>query len=117
MHVDASGCKYEEAPVPEPPKQILVDAPIGEQQTQQNKEPQFHKRQAIDDPSRKKDSRLEDKSRAELGHLMREGLSEKNPRPAEQTPLERVHGVDQAIANCDPQGLIPSICTNFCEDV
>lgn len=111
MHVDASGCKREEVQVQETPKQVVVEAPIEEQDSPS----QFDKRQAAGTHTHPEGGHLEDTGRAEMGNAMRETLSDLNSMPAGQshsTPLEQVQGVAQAIASCDPQGLTPSICSS-----
>src|SRR5208282_2376517 len=97
-----SGCKYE-PPVPATPKQIVVPAPV----VQENTQSQFEKRAAIESHPRPQEvSHLEDTGRAEMGNAMRESLTNMTSMPAGQTTVEQV----QSFAKCDPQGLTPSIC-------
>jgi hypothetical protein len=114
LHIDASGCKYQ-AYVQEPFKQVVVvEAPAVEQESDARPTP-FDKRQVGDTHPHPEASHLEDTGRAEMGNAMRETLSDLNSVPAGQVQsasTEQVQGVAQARANCDPQGLIPSICSS-----
>lgn len=113
LHIDASGCKYE-AYVPEPVKPVVVEAPVVEQESDIRPTP-FDKRQVGDTHPHREASHLEDTGRAEMGNAMRETLSDLNSAPAGQVQsasTEQVQGVAQARANCDPRGLIPSICSS-----
>ena len=113
LHVDASGCKYEEVPIAETPKQIVVAEPVVEQQTTQS---QFDKRAAVESNPRSQESHLEDTGRAQMGNAMRESLSDKSTMPAGQTYATAADQV-QVFAKCDHQGLIPSICITFFDDI
>lgn len=118
MHIDASGCKYQ-AFVQEPFKQVVVEAPVVEQESDILLTP-FDKRQVGDTHPHPEVSHLEDTGRAEMGNAMRETLSDLNSMPAGQVQsasTEQVQGVAQARANCNPQGLIPSICSSPLEDL
>ena len=105
VHVDASGCKYE-APLPKTPEQIVVATIVEEENTQS----QFEKRAAIEShPQSQEFSHHEGGRRAEMGNTMRESLTNMSSMPAGQTYSIKAKQV-QAVAKCEPQGLIPSIC-------
>jgi len=117
LRIDASGCKYEPY-VQEPPKQVVVEAPVVEEESDIPLT-QFDKRQIGDTHSHSEAGHLEDTGRAEMGNAMRETLSNLNSKPAGQgqsASTEQVQGVAQARASCNPQGLIPSICSSLSED-
>jgi hypothetical protein len=108
VHIDASGCKYE-ALLPETPEQIVVATPVEKENTQS----QFEKRAAIESHSNSQEfsqfSHQEGGRRAEMGNAMRESLANISSMPAGQTYSPKAKQV-QAVAKCEPQGLIPSIC-------
>lgn len=86
----------------------MVDAPASnEDETQRT----GHAKRAAIEPHQhqREDGHLEDAGRANMGNAMRESLADQTTKPAGQT----VNSVEQVQAKtkCDPQGLIPSICT------
>jgi hypothetical protein len=71
---------------------------------------QFGKRAAIEPHQhQREEGHLEDAGRANMGNAMRESLADQTTMPAGQT----ITSVDQVQAKtiCEPQGMIPSICT------
>jgi hypothetical protein len=99
LHVDASGCKYEDPNVPETPQQV-IEAPG---QNPGN----LQKRALADIQGRQvEEGHLEDLGRANMGNAMRESL-------VDSSGLQALLSVDpvHSVAKCEPQGLIPSICT------
>ena len=113
IRVDASGCKREEVPKQQSPKQIVITEPVVEQQTTQS---HYDKRAAVESKPRPQESHLEGAGRAQMGNAMRESLSDKSTMPAGQTYATAADQV-QVFAKCDHQGLIPSICITFFEDI
>jgi hypothetical protein len=116
LHIDASGCKYE-AYIQKPFSQV-AEAPVVEQESD-IPPTTFDKRQVGDTHLHPEAGHLEDTGRAEMGNSIRETLSHLNSMPVGQVQsasTEQVQGVAQAIASCDPQGLIPSICSFSSED-
>ena len=126
LHIDASGCRYEEA---ETPKQaITAEDDDEETETQLKKRAVLDERQLAEvQGGRQPDGHLEDTTRANMGNAMRESLTESDttsnqPGPAKRPskggssrspPKGRPNNQQvQAAQKCEPQGLIPSIC-NF----
>jgi mannosyl-oligosaccharide alpha-1,2-mannosidase len=117
IHIDASGCRYEEA---ETPKQaITVDEDEEESETQLKKRAVLDERQLAETQGRQPDGHLEDTTRADMGNAMRESLTESDNISDEPGPVKRPKGgpsksssrrPNQAAQKCEPQGLIPSIC-------
>lgn len=109
-HIDASGCKYEDTEIPNTSQQVIEGS--GTTQSNQDQGSQGHglsKRQTDDVHGHPKDEgHLEDPARAQMGNAMRESLNDASSMP----PGQGVSSTDQvqAVAKCDPQGLIPSIC-------
>jgi hypothetical protein len=113
VHIDASGCKYIPAPIPETPAQI-VDAPVADPEDEDS---QIHLNKRapppIDGHSHPKDEgHLEDTGRANMANAMRESLADQTVMPAGQVYSSSSEQV-QAVAICEPQPLIPSICTSL----
>ena len=109
IRVDASGCKREEVPKQQSPKQIVITEPVVEQQTTQS---HYDKRAAVESKPRPQESHLEGAGRAQMGNAMRESLSNMSTLPPGQTYTTAAEQA-RAFATCDPQGLIPSICITF----
>jgi len=70
---------------------------------------QLQKRAAIETHQHQKEGHLEDAGRANMGNAMRESLADQTTMPEGQ----KVNSVEQVQAQtiCEPQGMIPSICT------
>jgi hypothetical protein len=60
----------------------------------------------------KDEGHLEDTGRANMGNAMRESLADQTVMPAGQVYSSSSEQV-QAVAICEPQPLIPSICTLY----
>ena len=109
LHVDASGCKYQEVPVAAGTGQV-IDAPVTDEQVIDTGGSQLQKRAAIETHQhQKEEGHLEDAGRANMGNAMRESLADQTTMPEGQ----KVNSVEQVQAQtiCEPQGMIPSICT------
>jgi hypothetical protein len=111
LHVDASGCKYEDTHIPENTQQVIENPSTNQRSEAGNGN--LAKRAAVDAHNHPKDeSHLEDQGRAQMGNAMRESLNDMGSAPLGQ-PAGQADQV-QAVAKCERQGLLPSICI-LCE--
>jgi hypothetical protein len=109
IHIDASGCKYEDVAPVHPSQGQVVEAPAeggGNNQRTHNKRQLADTDQQGSRSQRQVDGHLEDTGRADRSNAMRESLSESSRTGFEQVATEHV----QTEPKCERQGFTPSIC-------